>query len=169
MVASAMTRRDALAALGVFGLTLTAASRARARSGLRFSKIVVNVEPLRARFGDPTAAWMDQALRQALPQVLEPYLTPGDRNAPVLGVRIDYIYFGPSTGTGSAAPSQDTVAGTFAVFGPRGGIESEIPSRAIASYFPSAVDQAMVEQAYYWRTVALARAFAGWAPRELGL
>ena len=63
----------------------------------------------------------------------------------------------------------DTVAGTFDVFGPRGGIESEIPLRAIASYYPSAVDHAMVEQAYYWRTVALAKVFAGWAPRELGL
>ncbi len=171
MVASAMTRRDALAAIGAFGLASTgAASRARAQSGLRFSNILVNVEPLRAFIGDPTAAWMDQALRQALPQVVGAHLAPGDRNAPVLGVRIDYIYFGPSTGgTGPGGGSQDTVAGTFAVFGPRGGIESEIPLRAIASYYPSAVDQAMVEQAYYWRTVALAKVFAGWAPRELGL
>ena len=71
MVASAMTRRDALAALGAFGLSLTgAASGARAQSGLRFRDIVVNVEPLRARDGDPTAAWMEQALRQALPRAL---------------------------------------------------------------------------------------------------
>jgi hypothetical protein len=32
-----------------------------------------------------------------------------------------------------------------------------------------AVDQALVERAYHGRVTALAQAFAGWAPRELGL
>src|SRR5271167_5171384 len=110
MVASAMTRRDALAALGAFGLTLTgAASSARGQNGLRFRDIVVNVEPLRATNGDPTAAWMDQALRQELPRVLG-YMAPGDRNAAFLEVRIDWIYFGRSSGgVGPAGSSQDTV------------------------------------------------------------
>jgi hypothetical protein len=171
MIASAMTRRSALVALGAFGLSLTcAASGALAQNGLRFSNVRVNTEPLRAQSGDPTAAWMDQALRQALPQALGPHLAPGDRNAPVLEVRIDWIYLGPSSGgTGPGGSSQDTIIGSFLVRGPRGGIESQIPLRAIAFYYPSAVDQAMVEQANYWRVVALARAFAGWAPRELGL
>ena len=171
MVASVITRRGALAVLGAFGLSLTcAASSARAQGGLRFGGIRVNVEPLRAVAGDPTAAWMEQALMQALPQSLGPHLAPGDRSAPVLEVQIDWIYLGPSSGgTGPAGSSQDTVVGSFIVRGPRGGIESQIPLRAIASYYPSAVDQPMVEQAYYWRVVALARAFAGWAPRELGL
>lgn len=171
MVASAMTRRAALAALGSFGLSLVGApSRARAQYGLRFRAIRVNVEPLRANSGDPTATWMEQALMQALPQALGPHLAPGDRNAAVLEVEIDWIYLGPSSGgTGPGGSAQDTVIGSFIVRGPRGGIESQIPLRAIASYYPSAVDQAMVEQAYYWRVVALARAFAGWAPRELGL
>jgi hypothetical protein len=120
--------------------------------------------------GDPTAAWMEQALAQALAQKLSSYLAPGDRSAGVLEARIDYIYLGPSSGgTGPAGASQDTVAGTLIVQGPRGGIVSETPLRAIAFYYPSAPDQAMVEQAYYWRVVALAQAFAGWAPRELGL
>ena len=170
MVASVITRRDALAVLGAFGLSACAASSALAQNGLRFSNIRINVAPLRATTGDPTAAWMEQALAQALPQVLEPHLAPGDRNAAVLEVRIDWIYLGPSSGgTGPGGSAQDTIVGSFIVRGPRGGIESQIPLRAIASYYPSAVDQAMVEQAYYWRVVALARAFAGWAPRELGL
>lgn len=170
MVASVITRRDVLAVFGAFGLSACAASSARAQGGLRFRGIVVNVEPLRALTGDPTAAWMEQALAQALPQALGPHLAPGDRNAPVLEVRIDWIYLGPSSGgTGPGGSAQDTIVGSFIVRGPRGGIESQIPLRAIASYYPSAVDQAMVEQAYYWRVVALARAFAGWAPRELGL
>ena len=131
---------------------------------------MVNIEPLRAVTGDPTAAWMEQALMQALPQSLGPHLAPGDRNAPVLEVPIDWMYLGPSSGgVGPGGSSQDTVVGSFIVRGPRGGIESQIPLRAIAFYYPSAPDQAMVEQAYYWRVVALAQAFAGWAPRELGL
>ena len=170
MVASVITRRDALAVLGAFALSACAASSARAQGGLRFRGIVVNVEPLRALTGDPTAAWMDQALRQELPRVLGPHLAPGDRSAPVLEVRINWIYLGPSSGgMQSKGSAQDTIIGSFIVRGPQGGVESQVPLRAIASYYPSAVDQAMVEQAYYWRVVALARAFAGWAPRELGL
>jgi hypothetical protein len=171
MVASAMTRRDAFAALGAFGLSLTgAASGALAQSGLRFGAIRVNVEPLRALTGDPTAAWMEQALEQALPRALGAHLAAGDRNAPVLEVRIDWIYLAPSPGgPGPRGSAQDTVVGSFVVRGPRGGIESVIPLRAIASYYPSAVDQALVERAYHGRISTLAQVFAGWAPRELGL
>src|ERR1700722_1701217 len=167
MVASAMTRRDAL---GAFGLTLTGASSARAQSGLRFSNIVVNVEPLRALTGDPTAAWMDQALRHELPRVLGPYIAPGDRNAAILEVRIDWIYLAPSQGgPGPRGSAQDTIVGSFLVRGPQGGIASVIPLRTIASYYPSAVDQALVERAYHARIAKLAQVFAGWAPRQLGL
>ncbi len=171
MVACAMTRRAALAALGAFGFSLMCvASSARAQGGLRFSNIVVNVEPLRAQFGDPTATWMEQALVQALPQVLGPHLAPGVRNAAVLEVRIDWIYLAPSQGgPGPRGSAQDTIIGSFVVPGPRGGIESQIPLRAIASYYPNAVHQALVAESYHWRIIALAQTFAGWAPRELGL
>jgi hypothetical protein len=170
MVASAMTRRIALASLGAFGLSTFTAPSALAQSGLRFCGVRVDVEPLRANSGDPTAAWMEQGLMQALPQVLGPHLAPGDVNAGVLGVQIDWIYLGPSSGgTGPAGGSQDTVAGAFIVWGPRGGVVSQIPLRAISFYYPMAVDQALVERAYHGRIVALAQAFAGWAPRELGL
>ena len=171
MVASAMTRRGALAALGAFGLSLTCvASGALAQSGLRFGGIRVNVEPLRALTGEPTAAWMEQALEQALPRALGPHFAPGDRNAAILEVRIDWIYLAPSPGgPGPRGSAQDTVVGSFIVRGPRGGIVSQIPLRAISSYYPNAVDQALVERAYHWRIIALAQVFAGWAPRELGL
>ena len=63
---------------------------------------------------------MEQALAQALPQALGPHLAPGDRNAAVLDVEIDWIYLGPSSGgTGPAGASQDTVVGSFLVRGPR--------------------------------------------------
>jgi hypothetical protein len=137
---------------------------------LRFGAIRVNVEPLRALTGDPTATWMEQALMRALPQSLGPHLAPGDRNAAVLEVRIDWIYLAPSSGgTGPRGSAQDTIVGSFVVRRPRGGIESQVPLRAIASYYPNAVHQALVAEAYHWRIIALAQAFAGWAPSELGL
>jgi hypothetical protein len=171
MVVSAVTRRTALPLLAAFGLSLTrAVSSARAQNGLRFRGVVAKVEPLRALTGDPTAAWMEQALVQALPQALGPHLAPGDRNAPVLEVQIDWIYLAPSPGgPGPRGSAQDTVIGSFLVRGPRGEIESQIPLRAIASYYPSAVDQALVARAYHARITALGQTFAGWAPRELGL
>jgi len=52
--------------------------------------------------------------------------------------------------------------------GPRG-VVANVPLRAISSYFPMAVDQTLVERALQGRVTALAQAFAGWAPRELGL
>jgi hypothetical protein len=171
MVPSAATRRGALAVLGSFGLFLAgAASSARAQSRPRFGAVRVNVAPLRALTGDPTAAWMEQGLVETLPQILGPYLAPGDRNAPVLEVRIDWIYLAPSPGgPGPRGSAQDTIIGSFLVRGPRGGIESQIPLRAIASYYPSAVDQPLAERAYHGRITTLAQVFARWAPRELGL
>ena len=121
MVASAMTCRGALAALGAFGLTLEGeASGARAQNRLRFRDIVVNVEPLRALTGDPTAAWMEQALRQALPQALGPHLEPGDGNAPVLEVRIDWIYLAPSPGGPGPRGRRRTRSSEAFLFGDRG-------------------------------------------------
>jgi len=171
MVESAISRRTVVLALSGLPLSLTlGATAALAQNNLRFRDILINVEPLRAAVGDTTAAWMEQGLKQELPQVLGARLAPGDRSAAVLEVRIDWIYLGPSGGgTGPGGSAQDTVVGSYIVHGPRGGFVSQTPLRAIAFYYPNAVDQAMVEQAYYWRVVALAKAFAGWAPRELGL
>jgi hypothetical protein len=85
--------------------------------------------------------------------------------------RIDYLYLGPSSGGGGFGGfrrTQDTINGTLLLKGPRG-IVANVPLRAISSYFPMAVDQALPEQAFQGRVVALAQVFAGWAPRELGL
>ena len=39
--------------------------------------------------GDPTAAWVEQALPGALAQSLAPYMAPGDRGGATLVARID--------------------------------------------------------------------------------
>jgi hypothetical protein len=121
--------------------------------------------------GDPTAAWVEEALPGALAQALAPYMAPGDRSGATLIARIDYLYLGPGGGAGGFGfrRTQDTIVGTLTLRGPRGGVVASVPLRAIDSYFPMAVDQALVERALQGRVVTLAQTFAGWAPRELGL
>lgn len=171
MSSFSLTRRAALAALG--GVVFPALAEMRsalAQPGLRFRAIRVDVSPIRASMGDPTAAWVQEALPGALAQALAPYMAPGDRNGATLVARIDYLYLGPSSGgPGFFHQTQDTINGTLLVKGPRGGVLASVPLRAISSYFPMAVDQALVERALQGRVTALAQAFAGWTPRQLGL
>jgi hypothetical protein len=171
MSASPFTRRAALVALGALALPPAVAVRsARAQPGVRFRNIVVDVAPLRARAGDPTAAWVQQELPEALAQALAGHMAPGDRSGATLVARIDYIYLGPSSGgPGPFHSTQDTITGVLLVRGQRGALAADTPLSAISSYYPMAVDQALVERAYHGRVTALAQAFAGWAPRELGL
>ena len=172
MSAFPLTRRTAIAALGALVLPALAEMRsASAQPGLRIRAIKVDVSPIRASMGDPTAAWVEAALPAALAQSLAPYMSPGDRNAATLVARIDYLYLGPSSGGGGFGhfrQTQDTINGTLLLRGPRG-VVANVPLRAISSYFPMAVDQTLVERALEGRVTALAQAFAGWAPRELGL
>jgi len=170
MPAFALTRRAALAALGTFAAPFVfGAPGARAQPGVRFRNIVVDVEPLRARVGNPTAAWVQQALPGALAQALGAYMSPGDRHGATLVARIDDLYLGPNFGTGVWGGSQDTINGTIFIKGPHGGVAAETPIRAITSYHQTPVDQPLRVESNYWRVVALSQAFAGWAPRELGL
>ena len=171
MSAFPLTRRAGLLALGALALQgCTPTVPTVATRGLRFRAIRVDVSPIRASMGDPTAAWVEEALPGALAQALGPYLAPGDRNGATLVARIDYLYLGSSSGgPGFFNQTQDTINGTLLVEGPRGGVIASVPLRAISSYFPMAVDQALVERALHGRVTALAQAFAGWAPRELGL
>ena len=172
MSAFPLTRRAAIAAIGALVLpAMTQMRSASAQPGLRIRAIKVDVSPIRASMGDPTAAWVEAALPAALAQSLAPYLSPGDRNAATLVARIDYLYLGPSSGGGGFGhfrQTQDTINGTLLLRGPRG-VVANVPLRAISSYFPMAVDQTLVERALEGRVTALAQAFAGWAPRELGL
>ena len=170
MSAFPLTRRAAIAALGALVLPALAEMRsASAQPGLRIRAIKVDVSPIRASMGDPTAAWVEEALPGALAHALAPYMAPGDRGGATLVARIDYLYLGSSSGgPGFFRQTQDTINGTLLLKGPRG-IIAKVPLRAISSYFPMAIDQTLVERALQGRVVALAQVFAGWTPRELGL
>ena len=171
MSAFPLTRRAALAALGALAFpVVTQAPAALAQPGLRIRAIKVDVSPIRASMGDPTAAWVEQTLPGALAQALGPHMAPGDRNGATLIARIDYLYLGSSSGgPGFFRQTQDTINGTLLVKGPRGGVVASVPLRAISSYVPMSIDQVLVEQALQGRVTTLAQVFAGWAPRQLGL
>lgn len=162
-----LTRRAALTALGAIML---APGAAVAQPPIRFRAVEVDVGPLRASVGDPTAAWVAESLTPALAQALAPYLAPGDRNRATLVARIGNLYLGPSGGGPNAfGRGQDTIEGDLVVRGPRGGVVSDVPLRAITSYYPNGVNQPLWAQWNRSRVDALAQAFAGWVPRQLGL
>jgi len=161
------TRRLALSLLGA-AILVPAAALGQGQA--RFRNVQVDVGPLRARSGDPTATWVEQTLPGQLAHALGASLAPRDRNGATLIARIDYIYLGPSSGgPGPFGSSQDTIEGTLLVRGARGFASVEIPLRAISSYYPTPVDQALVERAYHDRIFNLSQAFAYWVPGELGL
>ena len=167
MSASALNRRAAIRAAAALAMS---PAIALAQPAIRFRSVEVNVAPLRATTGDPTADWVAEALPGLLAQALGPYLSPGDRAGATLIAEIDYLYLGPTSGgPGPGGASQDTIAGLLIVRGARGPIARQLPLRAITSYYPNASDIPQMVQTNHYRVIALAQAFAGWVPRELGL
>jgi hypothetical protein len=171
MSAFALTRRAALAALGALALPPVVAVRsALAQRSVPFHDIRVDVSPLRASAGDPTAAWVQQELPGALAQALAGYMSRSDRNGATLVVRIEAVYLGPSAGGfGMAGKTRDTIEGVLKVTGPRGGVTAEARIRVTTSYTTSGAEQALIEEANHSRVIALAQEFAGATPRQLGL
>ncbi len=162
-----LTRRSALSAVAALAL---APAAALAQSAVRFRGVQVDVGPLRANSGDPTAAWVEEALPGLLERALGAYLDPRYRNGAVLVARIDFLYLGPSSGgTGLQGSTQDEIAGVLIVRGPRGTVPAGTPLRAVSPYYPNPFDQPLWVQSNHDRIVALAQAFAFWTPRELGL
>ena len=149
-----ITRR---AALGAFVLTSTIVLNG-APALPRTALVRVDVAPLRAEVGDPTARWVAEELPRALAEALA---RVGRAGAPVMA-RIDTVILGPSSGgQGAGGTSPDQILGEVIV----GGVAR--PLRASTSYYPMAVDQALVEQSNHDRVSQLVRAFAYWAAREV--
>jgi hypothetical protein len=169
MSSSSVTRRVALSSLGALAsISLSGLGSARAQSAMRLREIRVDVWPLRGSAGDQIADWVEDALPKDLALALAPYMAPAERGGAILLARIDNIDFGASGGARGSGGSVDSMHGVLVVSGARSGGAAR-PLRAIASYSPDAVDQPMFEEAYHGRVAALAEAFAGWTPRQLGI
>ena len=105
MSSSELTRRVALASFGAFVVVPATVQDAMARPG-PFGGIRVDVNPLRANAGDPTAAWVAREMPGALAE--------DGRGGAEIGVRIDYVILGPSSG-GECGPSHDQMVGAVIV------------------------------------------------------
>lgn len=160
-----LTRRAAIVALGALMLGPAAAL---AQGAAHIRAIRVDVSALRTDNGEYTANWVAAALPDALIQFLGPTYQPSDRNGAVLTARIDFVFLGPSIPPGSLGANQDTIEGTLILSGPRG-IVDEVPLRATASFIQTPVDVAFPFDANRDRVVTLAKSFAAWTPRQLGL
>lgn len=156
MRAFELTRRAALLSIAtVAGSPAIVAHKALARLG-PFGGVRVDVAPLRANAGEPTANWVAQTLPPAIAEALASVGRSGESVA----VRIDYVLLGPNSGgAGPAGSSPDQMIGTMT----DGGVER--PLRATSYYYPMAADAAMIEQSNYNRVYQLSQAFAYWVAR----
>ena len=128
MSTSEWDRRAAIAAGGAFTLVMAMArGSAVAQSGLPVRNIRVDVTPLRASAGDPTAAWVAQELPRRLAQALAGRLTP---RGGALTVRIEHLTLGPNTGAtihgGSSPDNIRSGVATSAPFNGRSGRRAPI-------------------------------------------
>ena len=147
--------RVAIAALSAFPLLAAVAwqnALAQARPPIR--NIQVDVAPLRANVGEPTASWVQQGLPGQLSQALAGRMTP---QGGTLVVRIDYVTLGPNKDSWA----QDNISGVAMI----GGVQW--PVRAITRYQASAVDQALVQESNHRRVTQLLQALTYWLARGL--
>jgi hypothetical protein len=150
--------RLALAASLALALAVAAFSQgALAESAPTFRDIHVDVQPLRANAGDPTATWVQEDLARDLARALAGRMS---RDGAPLTVRIEYLTLGPQTGEMlHAGASLDNILGV-AVIGGR-----ELPVRATTSYYTTPVDQTMIERSNRDRVAQLSQALAFWIAR----
>jgi len=155
MSTSTLTRRAAIAALGAVTLAAVAASRgALARSTLPRPGIRVDVAPLAANAGEPTAEWVAQYLPGQIAQNLA-----RRRVSASVSVRVDYLTLGSNI-NGPTGLSYDNIEGVATIDG------VEAPVRATSTYYSMPVDQTMIEQSNRDRVSQLTEALAYWIAQD---
>ena len=103
--------------------------------------------------GEPTAGWV----AHELPGAIEAALVGSGRAGASVSARIDFVLLGPTNG-GVAGPSPDQIGEVT-----EGGVTR--PLRATTSYFPSPVNNTMIEESNHLRVSKLVQAFADWIAR----
>jgi hypothetical protein len=143
---------------GAFAIVTAVASQsALAESGPTFRDVRVDVSPLRANAGDPTAAWVEQELPSQLAQALAGRMA---HNGAPLVVRIDYLTLGPPTGEMlHASATLDNILGVAIIDG------QQIPVRATNSFYTNPIAQTMIEQSNRDRVQQLTQVLADWIGR----
>jgi hypothetical protein len=171
MVDRSMTRRAVLSALTALAAAAPGLARAAAPAGTRFRDIKIDLAPLVAAGRDDFVAWITPVLTSGLHQSFARYLSPGDRNAPMLVVRIDQVIIGPYHSGGFGNPAMDAIDGIQGA-----GVIVAPGGREIASYpLYSAIgantylNQPYQEDITRRRVQMVALSFAQWLPGQMGL
>ena len=150
-----LMRRIAIAASRAFAvLALVACQNAPAQPDLPIRDIRVDVAPLRANVGDPTASWVQQGLPGELARALAGRMTA---RGGTLSVRIDYVTLGPI----KDSSARDNISGVATI----GGVQR--PVRATTKYQASAIDQTLVERSNRERVTQLVQALTFWLAKDL--
>ena len=150
-----LMRRVAIVACSAFALlAAVACQNALAQSGHPIRNIQVDVAPLRANGGDPTASWVQQGLPDQLAQALAGRMTA---QGGTLVVRIDYLTLGPI----KHSSAWDNISGVAMI----GGVQWTV--RATTKYQASAIDQVMFEESNHRRVTQLVQALTYWLARDL--
>ncbi len=153
-------RRAVIAACAAIAFVVAAGGQnALALSDFTVRDIRVDVSPLRATAGDPTATWVEQELSRRLAQALAGRLTP---KGGTLVVRIDTLTLGPNSGATIHGGSSPDNIGGVAMIGGR-----QWPVRATSTYYASPIDQTMIEQSNHYRVSQLVQALVFWLSRDL--
>jgi hypothetical protein len=148
-----LTRRTGITATFAL-LAAVAGQSAIAQSRPAVRDIRVDVAPLRANVGEPTASWVHQGLPDQLAQALSGHLTA---QGGTLLVRIDYVTLGPI----KDSSARDNIMGVATI----GNVEW--PVRATTKYQASAIDQTLVERSNRQRVSQLVQALTFWLARDL--
>ena len=148
-------RRATIAAWSALALLVVAAGQnALAQSGLPIRNIQVDVAPLRANAGDPTASWVQERMPEQLAKALAGRMSP---QGGTLVVRIDYLTLGPL----KDSRAWDNISGVAML----GGVQW--PVRATSRYWASAIDQTEFEQSNHRRVMEAVQALTYWLARDL--
>jgi hypothetical protein len=147
-------RRIAIAICTAFALLAAVAwQTVVAQSRFPIRNVEVDVAPLRANIGDPTASWVQQDLPGQLTQALAGRMTP---RGGTLVVRIDYLTLGAK----KHSWAWDNIGGV-AMLG-----AVKWPLRAATRYQVSAIDQTLVEESNRQRVTQLVQALAYWLAKD---
>jgi hypothetical protein len=152
-------RRALTAACVVFAVAASIAGQhSLAQPRLAFRDIRVDVSPLRANAGDPTATWVQQELPARLADALAGRMA---RNGSVLVVRIDYLTLGsPSGAVVHYGSSPDNISGVAIIDG------RQTPVRATTDFLTTPVAQTMTEESNRDRVSQLVQALVFWLSRD---
>lgn len=166
-----ISRRTVLRALAALPAAALAGCVSTQAQTTVYSRLVVDVSPMRALGAGPWADLFQTALTQAMAREFAGRIVPGERSAPILMARINSVSLNSFAGGGGGdlrfgggEASNDYVDGEVMVVAASGRevlerhpILSAIPSGTAGAWYLPDIDQR--------RYIALANQFAGWAKR----